>query len=1198
MATRTTSTRNLVGMQSIAFIRAIDIRMTLSASRPNTQMNVFFDGINVNQYCKTLNGALGENLVSDALGGLNLIFSIPPSTFSTGTKTIIITDAPSLDEVDINGSVFGSATANFTSTGVTEFYQTTTTVTEIVEVVQPPPPRNTDPLAQSFFTYGVKGGCFVTSIDLYFNTKDSAVPVQVDIRELVNGYPDSEVRRDPQKTCVVDANYVNVSKDGSIPTKFKFTKPVYLKEDSDYCFVVFSNSKNYNVFTSRLGERSFETKRVIFEQPYSGSLFKSENNITWQPEQFEDLKFKLNIAKFDTSATAIVKMKSVADFMAIDGNYFSTISGSSSVRVKQTVQHGLEINSKIYIAGDTNAIYNGISNANISGQRNVTAIIDAFTYEFAAGAAATVTGIIETGGQVRSIYVDSSGSGYTSTPTVTITGGGGTGATATARVSGGKVVAVDVTAPGSGYTSTPTVTITGGGGSGVSVIPVIEAKFSVSVNKPTAFVSSKIPYAKFADTEISSKITTTQLNYTGGNLNTYSPSETVDFSLNGRTYLSNYSLIASIHNEKDRMGGNPSTLLEYNLKTSNPNVSPVIDLSNAPALISYNYKLNNQTGEDFNATTSTGLISQVVLLNSGSGYNVAPTISFVDGGGSGGTAVALLGSTTVSTINVTNGGSGYTSPPVVTLTGGGGTGAVATAVLAGTSIASIVVTNGGSGYTSVPSIVFSGGGGGTGAAATAVLSAVGVASATIDSAGSGYTSVPTVAFSGGGGTGAAGTAVLTTGSVASIAVTSGGSGYTSAPTVAFSGGGGTGAAATATLTTAGVASIAVTAGGSGYTTATVSITGDGTGATATATISGGAITAITVTAAGSGYTTAPSVSITGDGTGATATATLSTRSVASITVTNSGSGYTSAPTISFSGGAGTGAAATATLTARSVASITITNAGTGYTSAPTIAITGGGGTGALATAVLATRSVASITIDNAGTGYTVAPSLIFSGGGGTGAAATATLSTRSVASVTLTNGGSGYTSAPTVSFSGGAGTGAAATAVISGRTISSIVITNPGSNYSSAPEVVVTRTDGSTGVDAIATAVLTTFNSELSATSGTALSRYVTKKFSLETPSTGINLFSEIYSENASSVDWYIRTSKSGSGIAHDSLEWKILKCDKQRNLSTKRGEVFDYQFYLYGLTEFDTYDLKCVLRSSNPVKAPEVNNYRVIIVA
>jgi hypothetical protein len=52
------------------------------------------------------------------------------------------------------------------------------------------------------------------------------------------------------------------------------------------------------------------------------------------------------------------------------------------------------------------------------------------------------------------------------------------------------------------------------------------------------------------------------------------------------------------------------------------------------------------------------------------------------------------------TITVVDGGSGYSVAPTVTITGGGGTGAIAQAIVTGDTVSAIVVINGGDNYTS------------------------------------------------------------------------------------------------------------------------------------------------------------------------------------------------------------------------------------------------------------------------------------------------------------------------------------------------------------------------------------------------------------------------------------------------------------------------------------------------------------------
>tara|TARA_S200000501_G_scaffold369851_1_gene410043 strand:- start:191 stop:2191 length:2001 start_codon:yes stop_codon:yes gene_type:complete len=55
-----------------------------------------------------------------------------------------------------------------------------------------------------------------------------------------------------------------------------------------------------------MGESDLITQGLNSTQPTLGSLFKSQNNSTWTPSQYEDLKFKLNKAKFVTNTPSSV----------------------------------------------------------------------------------------------------------------------------------------------------------------------------------------------------------------------------------------------------------------------------------------------------------------------------------------------------------------------------------------------------------------------------------------------------------------------------------------------------------------------------------------------------------------------------------------------------------------------------------------------------------------------------------------------------------------------------------------------------------------------------------------------------------------------------------------------------------------------------------------------------------------------------
>ena len=101
---------------------------------------------------------------------------------------------------------------------------------------------------------------------------------------------------------------VGTSDDASVGTKFKFPSPIYLENNTEYAFVVVSNSIDYNMYISRLGENEIGTTQRVSTQPYLGSLFKSQNSTLWTADQFEDVKFTLNRAKFSTTSTASVDL--------------------------------------------------------------------------------------------------------------------------------------------------------------------------------------------------------------------------------------------------------------------------------------------------------------------------------------------------------------------------------------------------------------------------------------------------------------------------------------------------------------------------------------------------------------------------------------------------------------------------------------------------------------------------------------------------------------------------------------------------------------------------------------------------------------------------------------------------------------------------------------------------------------------------
>jgi len=167
-----------------------------------------------------------------------------------------------------------------------------------------------DPLAQSFLITAENDngtesdGIYITGGEVYFKTKDPTIPVTVQIRTMRDGTPTTQVV--PFGQVNIASNDINLSDDGSAGTTFSFPTPVYLQTGYEYALVLISPTEKYLTFITRMGEEDLALKAVYNKQPYLGSLFKSQNQSTWTPSQLEDLKFKLNKAKFVTNTPVSV----------------------------------------------------------------------------------------------------------------------------------------------------------------------------------------------------------------------------------------------------------------------------------------------------------------------------------------------------------------------------------------------------------------------------------------------------------------------------------------------------------------------------------------------------------------------------------------------------------------------------------------------------------------------------------------------------------------------------------------------------------------------------------------------------------------------------------------------------------------------------------------------------------------------------
>lgn len=372
--------------QLLTYTRSTDVNVYASNLRKDLKHYFFFDGVDVTEDVRPLNGAFGEDVYANESGQVSAVFRIPnrpEKRFYVGTKVLRITNtsdnskdpdellsfaecqyhsgglkqtksdtilsvtAPAFENV----SVEKQSTREFNRTAVVG--QSSTSSSRVVGVerqsmplvsVQPPRPVRTrlaDPVAQSFFVQE-PDGVFLTKIDTYFSAVGTEHPVWLEVREMDNGYPGKRIMPFGRLTKT-DAEIVV---DGV--TTWVLEAPIYLSGNVEYCFVIGSDDPDHRIYISKLGETDEEAGVIISDQPHMGSMFKGQNNSTWNASQYEDIKFTLYKAEFDISSDMIGAFTR-NDFNTkevMPTNPIETTLDSEEIRIHH-LSHGLSVGDKI-----------------------------------------------------------------------------------------------------------------------------------------------------------------------------------------------------------------------------------------------------------------------------------------------------------------------------------------------------------------------------------------------------------------------------------------------------------------------------------------------------------------------------------------------------------------------------------------------------------------------------------------------------------------------------------------------------------------------------------------------------------------------------------------------------------------------------------------------------------------------------------
>lgn len=455
------------------------------------------------------------NLITDESGGIAGVFSVPENTFRVGEKLFRLMDDSAGDLL----SSWTSGDASFYAQGLTQTVQDTiistiqpslrrvsvqddrtvtnrsTDSTTSVRTILDPPPPPVDPIAQTFFIGAQQypEGVFLDRIRVCFKSKDDLIPITLQLRPTVNGYPSSSAVF-PYSTVTLTPDKVNITNspditDNSKYTDFIFEAPIYV-QPGECSFVLIANTNKYEAYIAEIGSKNLVDGKLISEQPYIGSFFASQNASTWTADQYLDMMFEIFRVDF-TDSTGIAQFQVTTPNRRVPYNLLQTITSELVLpRTSLNYYYNAEKETGGYVGYEHIISGRDYELIDASGMRVLSNTTGPETFRLK-GDMATLssvispvidvsrTGVIVVENIINNLelsntgfVIENGGSDYTDAANVviTISGGGGSGATAVANVAGGIIDDVYLTNVGYNYTTSPTVTVstlnaTGSGGS-------------------------------------------------------------------------------------------------------------------------------------------------------------------------------------------------------------------------------------------------------------------------------------------------------------------------------------------------------------------------------------------------------------------------------------------------------------------------------------------------------------------------------------------------------------------------------------------------------------------------------------------------------------------------------------------------------------------------------------------------------------
>ena len=386
---------------------------------------------------------LKQSLITDNYGDLIGCFFIkdplqtptPTLSFGVGTKTFKLSSS-----FTNSSSTSISFTQNtFYASGIINSQTSVSNVSLRRSSTLPLNALKTDSLSQTFRTDN--DGMFLTSVDLYFSSKDNDEKMFVEIRETdIGGVPKTNLIQDYARAEVYPSG-ITTSGTGQSATNVKFPSPIYLEPNKQYAIsLICSSSSNFKVWTAQTNQPTVSTQtlpnaeQIIYSNNYiGGNLYKPQNGGIWNSSISEDLTFKLYKANFTSSKGSV---------------YFSnpniSVGSTSSIddaNIPKLISNPIKTLPRKLVVGIQTSPFSIVGQILIPGRK----VSEGNTYGYIENVGGNIVGIT-----TSNIGVGYSDGSFTNVPLYNITGQG-INATANLTFTDNKLSLVSIASSGSGY---------------------------------------------------------------------------------------------------------------------------------------------------------------------------------------------------------------------------------------------------------------------------------------------------------------------------------------------------------------------------------------------------------------------------------------------------------------------------------------------------------------------------------------------------------------------------------------------------------------------------------------------------------------------------------------------------------------------------------------------------------------------------